>query len=143
MARLSPTDIAGMTSNEVQRLIHELQIHQVELELQNEELRQAQVELAHSRDQYSDLYEFAPTGYVTLDSDGKIQNANLTTAAMLGVERHHLLQARLSNFVNRDSQDEFYLHRRAVLSSEAKQICEVQMKGADARSLAVRLESIA
>jgi PAS domain S-box-containing protein len=143
MARTSPTDIAGMTSNEVQRLIHELQIHQIELELQNEELRQAQVELAHSRDQYSDLYEFAPTGYVTLDSDGKIQNANLTTAAMLGVERQHLLQASLSNFVNRESQDEFYLHRRAVLSSETKQTCEVRMKGADARGLAVRLESIA
>jgi PAS domain S-box-containing protein len=132
-----------MTSNEVQGLIHELQVHQIELELQNEELRQTQVELAHSRDQYSDLYEFAPMGYVTLDSNGKIQNANLTTAALLGVDRQHLLQARLSDFVNRESQDEFYLHRRAVLSSETRQTCEVRMEGADARGLAIRLESIA
>lgn len=143
MTRISPSDIAGMPNNELQRTIHELQIQQIELELQNEELRQAQVELAHSRDQYSDLYDFAPVGYVTLDSDGKIQNANLTAAAMLGVERQHLLQTSLFRFVSHESQDEFHRHWQAVLSSQTKQTCEVRMKGGEARGLSVRLESIA
>lgn len=139
----SPTDIAGMSSNEMQLLIYELQLHQIELELQNEELRQAHVDLAQSRDQYSDLYEFAPTGYVTLDSDSKIQNANLRAATMLGVERQHLLQSRLSDFVIQESQDDFYLHLQTVFSSETNQICEVGIKGVESSELVIRLESIA
>lgn len=125
------TDIAGMTRDDVQRLVHELQIHHIELELQNEELRRAQLELAESHDQYADLYEFAPIGYVTLNQDGKIMAANLTAAAMFGIERHALLKAHLSSFVSRGSQDGFFLHRREAFAGHTKQTVEIEMQKAD------------
>ncbi|HLH31365.1 MAG TPA: PAS domain-containing protein, partial [Terriglobia bacterium] len=84
MLRKSRTDIQKMSSADVQELVYELQIHQIELELQNEALREAQVELVESRDRLSDLYEFAPVGYVTIDQNGKILECNLTAATMLG-----------------------------------------------------------
>jgi PAS domain S-box-containing protein len=143
MARTSPTDIAGMASEDVQRLVQELQIHQMEVEIQNEDLRVAQVELAESRDRYSNLYDFAPVGYATLNKDGKILEANLTAAAMLGLQRKDLLRLNISNFVSRKSQDKLYLHRQAVFSSEIKHTSEMEMHTADGTPLWVRLESIA
>lgn len=138
-----PADVPTMPTEDVQELVHELNVHQIELEIQNEELRQAQLELAHTRDRYADLYEFAPTGYVTLDSDGKILSANLTAATMLGVERQQLLQTNLAKFVVREWGDAFYLHRQAVFSRVTKETCELQMKPADGTLRTVRLESVA
>src|SRR5262245_22156544 len=81
------------------RLVHELEIHQIELKLQNEELLNAQVELAASRDRYTDLYEFAPLAYITLDKEGRILESNLMAARMLGVERQDLVSANLTKFI--------------------------------------------
>ncbi|MFN7875704.1 MAG: PAS domain S-box protein [Pirellula sp.] len=142
LVRTRCNDISKMKAEDVRDLVHELEVHQVELELQNEELRQSQVELAHSRDQYSELYEFAPTGYVILDRHGKIHSANLTAANLLGVDRQTLLHANLSNFVVRGSQDDFYLHRQSVFGGETKQIIELPMKKSDGGVLFVRLESV-
>lgn len=141
-ARTSAGEIAEMSAEDVQRLLHELQIHQIELELQNEELRNAQVELAESRDRYSDLYEFAPVGYVTLNTNGKILEANLTAARMLGVERRDLLQMNISKFESQESMDSCYLHLQAVFSSESRQTCEMEMRRADGAQFEGRLESI-
>lgn len=143
LVRTSRTDIANMDHEEVQRLVHELQVHQIELQLQNEELCEAQVELAESRDRYAELYEFAPVGYVTLDRYGRIVQANLSFAIMLGVERHVLLQTQFSNFITRESQDDFHLHRQTMLTNETKQKCELGMKKADGTVLFMRLESVA
>lgn len=142
MLGITQTDIADMARDEVQHLVHELQLHQVELELQNEELRRAQLELAESRDLYADLYEFAPVGYVTLNQAGKIVAANLTAAAMLGVERNELLASKLSNFVTPGSQDRFFLHRGESFDGNAKQTVEIEMHKADGTPLNVRAESI-
>src|SRR5262245_28300398 len=87
----APADIKGMTGENVQRLVQDLRVHQIELELQNEELLRIQAELAESRDRYADLYDFAPVGYLTLDKDCRIIESNLTAAMMIGVKRGVLL----------------------------------------------------
>ncbi len=127
MLRTTVADIADMPPEKVQELVHELQVHQTELEIQNEELRNTQVQLAHSLDRYSDLYEFAPVGYLTLDKQGLIMEANLTSAAMLGVERNRLPGRKFSDFVHVASQDAWHLHRRAIFSNRATVGCELNM----------------
>src|SRR5262245_47815483 len=91
LIRAGTSEIRAMPEMKVRALVHDLRVHQIELELQNEELRRAQVELAEARDRYSDLYEFAPIGYVTLDKKGSIVDSNLAASTMLGVEREYLV----------------------------------------------------
>ena len=142
LLRAKPADMPTMPTADVQALVHELNVYQMELEIQNEELRQAQLELAHSRDRYADLYDFAPVGYVTLDKDGRILEANLAAATLLQVERKSLVGANISQWIDNHSQDQFYLHRRAVFSSDATQCCELDMRKADRTPLVVQLQSI-
>lgn len=142
IANGTAADVEAMTSEDLQRLFRELHVHQVELEVQNEELRQAQFELADSRDRFSSLYEFAPVGYVTVDSDSKITRANMTVVKMLGIERNELIGAKFSDFIVSDEQDDWYLHRQAVFANESKRRCVLQMQRADGLPLDVRLESI-
>ncbi len=137
------TDVSEMDADEVQRLVHELQVRQMELEIQNEELRQAQVELSEALDRYADLYEFAPAGYVTLEKTGKILEANLAAATLLDIERKDLVGRNLAEFIDRDSQDEWFLHRQAVFNEEAKQTCEVAVNRASGGERTVCLESTA
>jgi PAS domain S-box-containing protein len=125
------------------RIVHELEIHQVELKLQNEELRNAQVELAATRDRYTDLYEFAPLAYITLDKDGKVIESNFMAAGMLGVERRDLVRVNLTKFVTSESQDDWYLHRQAAFSAEGRQVCEIGIHRADGVLLSMRVESVA
>jgi len=143
MLRASPTDISQMAAKEVHALLHELQVHEMELQIQNEELRQAQVELAEARDRYSDLFEFAPVGYLTLDKDGRILAANLTAASMLGVNRQDLVKAKLSDFVDCGAQDDLFLHQREVFQSGEPQSCELAMPLPDGTKLHARLDSVA
>jgi diguanylate cyclase (GGDEF)-like protein/PAS domain S-box-containing protein len=110
-----------------EELLHELQVHQIELEMQNENLRQAQLELEQSRDRYMDFYDFAPVGYLTLDDQGLITEINLTGASLLGAERSRLRQARLSAFVAVDFQDRWYRHFQAMLGRSESQACELAM----------------
>jgi len=95
-SRAIPGEMAG---TEARKLLHELQVHQVELELQNEELRTAQAELEGSRSRYADLYDFSPVGYITIDRKGLVLEANLTAAAMLGVERGSLIGTLFQRFI--------------------------------------------
>ncbi|WP_417390803.1 PAS domain S-box protein [Gimesia sp.] len=142
LLRTEPEQQPSMSTVEVQKLIHELNVHQIELEVQNEELRQAQVELSQARDRFSDLYDFAPVGYITLDKQGQILGANLAAAHLLGFERKILISKNLSDFVNRNAQDEFYLYRQAIYSSKEKQVCELSMHNQGGRNLNIYMESI-
>jgi PAS domain S-box-containing protein len=122
-----PSDIS---SEDVHKLVHDLQTHQIELELQNEELRRIQEELVESRDKYSDLYDCAPVGYLTIGEKGLILEANLTVTEMLGVERARLLNQPLSSFIIDDDQDVYFKYRRNLLVSQAGESCDVRMRTA-------------
>ncbi len=86
------------------KLIHELQVHQIELEMQNEELIQARAEIEASLEKYSDLYDFAPVGYFTLTDEGIIREVNLTGTALLGEERSRLINQRFGLHVSVETQ---------------------------------------
>ncbi len=108
-------------------LVHELEVHQIELEMQNEELKQARAELEAALDQFTDLYDFAPVGYFTLSRDGVIQRANLAGTTLLGVERFRLVQKRLAAFVPAESYIAFNAFLQNVFSSEDKETCEIAL----------------
>jgi PAS domain S-box-containing protein len=101
-------------------LLHDLRVHQIELEMQNEELRRSQLELNEARERYVDLYDFAPVGYVTLDEKGVIVRANLTAATLLGVERGTLLGRPFPGLVTREDGDRWHLAFVALLRGDER-----------------------
>jgi PAS domain S-box-containing protein len=113
--------------NDINELIHELEVHQIELEMQHRELQQAYENLEKARQQSADLFDFAPVGYLVTDRDGVILSANLTAAAMLGVERNELAQTRFANFLEKEDKDTYYIHRRAAFRNRQSQNCEVRI----------------
>ena len=135
--------IKKMPPNDVKALIEDLQIHQIELEMQNEELRRAQAQLAESLDKYSELYDFAPIGYFTYDETTRIQEVNLTGADLLGFQRSELLNLKFSYFISPDSQDDFYLHRKRLFITETHQTCVLKLKKKDRSSFYAKLDSVA
>ena len=138
----SDREIAGMSEDEVRRLVYELRVHQAELETQNEELRVAQAELGLSRDRFNDLYDFAPVGYVTIDLEGNIREANLTLVHMLGIERRRLVGGKLSRFVGRESQDTLHQHLQEVRAgSQPTPRFELTLRRADGTTLFAQLDS--
>lgn len=122
-----------LSAEETYILLRELQVQQVELEMQNEELRHTQHELEISRARYFDLYNLAPVGYLTLDEKGVILDANLAAATMLGVVQHDLLRKPITQFIFNEDQDVFCLH--------GKQACEIRMVQADGSLFWVGLKS--
>ncbi len=128
---------------ESQRLFHELQVHQIELEMQNEELRQAKEELETALDRYTDLYDFAPVGYLTLDRNGIITAANLGGASLLGTERSKLLGQRFGLFVPADSRPTFFEFLGKVFATQAKASCETALTNEGKPPLFVQIEALA
>jgi PAS domain S-box-containing protein len=139
--RNQPHNTANAYVLDPQLLVQELQVHEVELQLQNEELRRSQQELQRARDQYAMLYDFAPSGYLTLDAAGTIVAANLTAATMLGVTRAALVGTPLSRFLVRDDQDSLYLHRRQVFEVDTLETCDLRLQRPDGTVLVVSLQS--
>ena len=123
------------------RALHELRVHQIELEIQNEELRRTQEELEGSRARYFDLYDLAPVGYFTLSEQGLILEANLAAARLLGVQRGALVKQPLSRFVLPEDQDIYYLHRKALLEKGNPQSWELRMLKKDTAPFWVRMEA--
>lgn len=126
---------------EPQRIIQELQIHQIELEVQNEELRrnQEELELLHAR--YFDLYDLAPVGYCTIDTKGFIQEVNFTAAYLLKVARKDLQKRPISHFIFRDDQDIYYLSRKQLLETRRAQCCELRMNRSNGTIFWAHLET--
>jgi PAS domain S-box-containing protein len=137
-----PEDVEKMSPEDVQKMVHELQVYQIKLEMQNEALLATQQELAESRDLYADLYDFAPVGYLTIRADLTIGNANLTAATLFGVERKRLEGATLSHFVGPKNQDTVHRYLHAVLEgANEKQTCELVLDGKDGAAVSVLLNT--
>ncbi|WP_427501556.1 hypothetical protein ACQE3E_09635 [Methylomonas sp. MED-D] len=105
-------EIVPASPSDEKRLVHELQVHQIELEMLYENLRYAQDELEKSWASYFDLYDLAPVGYLTISDRDVILNANLTATSLLGVTRKALLKKLLTQFILDTDQDVYYLHRQ-------------------------------
>jgi len=113
---------------EILKLIHEIEVHQIELEMQNEELivaKERAIELASEK--YAELYDFAPSGYFTLSKDGKIDDLNIAAAQMLGKERERLKNGRFGFFVSDDTRKDFNLFLKSVFKNKGKQTCLVTL----------------
>jgi diguanylate cyclase (GGDEF)-like protein/PAS domain S-box-containing protein len=123
------------------RLIHELRVHQIELELQNEELRRTQEALEHSRTRYFELYDLAPVGYLTLNEAGLIQGVNLAAAKLLDTSRNALISTPLTQFIFPEDQDIYYHFRNQLGSAGEPQSCELRLRRVEARPAWVRLEA--
>jgi len=136
------TSLKTLSSQDAQSLVHELQVHQIELEMQNEELRSAQILLEESRSKYSDLYELAPVGYFTLDKNGLVLDANLTGANLLGREKSTLIRKPFSSFVNRDDQDTYYFCRKNLFETMTQQTCELRLQKKDGVIFHAHLECL-
>lgn len=117
----------AVSHQEAQQLVHELEVHQIELEMQNEELLRSQSEVEALRARYFELYDLAPVGYVTISEKGLILEANLTAATLLGVPRSTLVLQPLSRYILADDSDSYYVHHKKIFKTEETQVCELRM----------------
>ena len=140
-AALVPENLESLSPEEIRRTLHELRVHQIELEMQNEELRRAQVELDVARARYFDLYDLAPVGYCTVSEEGRILEANLTAALLLGVARGTLVKRPISRFIVREDQDRYYLHHKHLFSADGPKACELRMAKEDGTAFWARMEA--
>lgn len=139
LAGRPPAELGSLDPDEIRRVVHELEVHQVELEIQNQQLEESRREMELSRGRYQHLYESAPIGYLTLDSEGAIVSANLCAAEMLRVPRGQLLGRKLSSFVAAAHQDRWHFARRALMEGGEQRSLELALRLDDASVLDVGL----
>ena len=135
--------LEDLSLEESQKILHELRVHQIELEMQNDELTHSQMVLTALKEDYRDLYDFAPVGYCTLDSTGLIVQPNKTLSALLGIKRSGLLHQSIFGFILKEDQDTFYLFRKKVQDSKTQQSCELRMLHVDGEFIWIHLSAIA
>ena len=140
--KLSQRNKSLATEVDTLQLIHELEVHQIELEMQNEELLQAKAELEATLILYAELYAFASVGYFTLTRDGTIRRANLTGAKMLGVGLSELIKRRFALFISPESRLTFSTFLDNVFTSGSKGICEVAVEKIGSAPLWLQIEAI-
>ncbi|MGM0601432.1 MAG: ATP-binding protein [Candidatus Rifleibacteriota bacterium] len=141
----SAQNLDKLTPEETKSVLHELLVHQIELEMQNEELCNIRKELEASRARYFDLFNHAPVGYVSLNEDGLILESNMTAATLFGLSVDELKNQPLSHYIIPEDQDIFYHHRQNLFNSCSTQECELRMNRKDKASEPIvfwaRLES--
>lgn len=142
--KLSDTeDLSALSISETEQLVHKLRVYQIELELQNEELRRTQEEIEIACDRYADLYDSIPVGCITVDDEGVILQANLTSTHQLDVTRGVLIGQMLHRFVASKYQDDFHLYHRKIFSTKTQQSCELKLKKANGSEFFAQLQGIA
>ena len=138
----SPKPSSELKVKNSKQLIHKLQVHQIELETQAEELRRVQLTLEESRDKFLDLYDFAPTGYLTLTDKVLIAEVNLAGATLLGVERSKLVNTRFRKFIAPEFFEQWDQYFVNLLRQEEKQTCTLTLKRSDGSTVPARIEGI-
>ncbi|EGV20361.1 PAS domain S-box protein [Thiocapsa marina] len=128
---LAEIERAGNGSDELTRLVHDLQVHQIELEQQNRELLAVRAVLEESRERYADLYDFAPVGYLSIDAAGRIQDINLTGAKLLGQSRNALINRAFSGFLRPEDRARLNGHIAEILYAREPGNCEVRLRARD------------
>jgi PAS domain S-box-containing protein len=142
LKRRGPKGARQRTEAETARLVHELEVHQIELEMQNEELQQMRAKAEALLAQYTDLYDFAPTGYFNLAADGTILAVNLTGARLLGMERAQLLNRRFGVLVSVADRPAFSTFLEKTFAGKDREFCEVALLKAKTAPLFVRIEAV-
>lgn len=137
----SKTSPQNPLPEETVQMVHDLQVYQVELMMQNEELRRTQEELEVSREQYFHLYDLAPVGYVTLSEKGLITETNLTFTTLMGLPRTSINRKPISQFIVPEDQDIYYHNRRKLFDTGEPQACEIRMIRTGAEPVWVRMEA--
>ncbi len=135
-------DCTSLEEQDIQRIIHELQVHQIELEMQNEELRHSRVAIEQGLEQYTELYDFAPVSYFSLDRQANICQVNLTGAKLLNMNRSELFKRCFGLFVARDSRPVFYDFLERVFCNSGRESCEVQLSMETTEPIYVRLDAM-
>ena len=123
--------LRNQSRSKMEELVYELQVHQIELEMQNEELRRAHLEIEALQHKYFDLFDLAPVGYFAFDENGLIVEANLTGAELLGTTKIHLLKKAFSHWITPESQDTFYLNRRETIRTGVPHTYELKLLKSD------------
>ncbi len=136
-------DVTTLSLEEIKQVLHNLSVHQIELEMQNEEMREAQYLLSESRDRLSDLYDHAPVGYFTIGTDGVILEVNLTGSALLEADSSSLIGKRFQSLLVEEYAEAFHLHERAAFKAGTKQRCEIKLRKPDGGIFDAQLESLA
>ncbi|ACB35724.1 diguanylate cyclase/phosphodiesterase with PAS/PAC sensor(s) [Leptothrix cholodnii SP-6] len=141
-AAAAATPVATEAERRAEAMAHELQVHRIELEMQNDELRRAQIALETARDRYIDLYDFAPVGYFTLDTNGLITEANLTGADLLGEARAKLVGRRFERYIAPVDRDRWHRHALSLSRRGEPGRIELLVQGAGGRSIHAQLDGL-
>lgn len=136
-------DISMLSREEVAKLVRELQVSQVEVKMQNDELKRVHRQLEDSRNRYAALYNSAPVGYFTITDEGLILEANQTGAEFLGSQRHALIGKPFSAFVCKDHYGAYSWHFQRVFKTKSKETCEIELQRLDGTNFHSRFESVA
>jgi PAS domain S-box-containing protein len=139
----STEGIGDMSVLEVWKLIHELHVHQIEMEMQNDELRKSQMELAELRRKYTDLYDFAPVGYFIFDRKGRIIEANVTGAALLGFEKRSLAGQTFHRFITPGHFSIFQSHLQIAFEIKSRQTCKLRLTRKDGSLFDAMIDTVA
>jgi PAS domain S-box-containing protein len=140
---MESASLSVQTPEAFQQMFHELRVHQIELEMQNEELRRAYAEIEASQTRYFDLYDLSPVGYITVSEKGLILETNLTAATLMGVLRSSLVRQLLTRFIFEEDQDIYYRHRKKLFETGEPQICELRLVKPDGRIVPAHLTTTA
>ena len=123
----SMESLESLSYDEIRHILHELHVYQIELEMQNEELHKTEEALDYERKHYFELYDLAPVGYCTLNEDGIIIQANLTSATLLGLGYHELVNQSIAHFILKEDQDIYYFYRKKFIDTGEHPSCELRM----------------